>query len=107
MIEIMSEEIGAFLQGLRGRECEFAAGALVFHLNDPVRVVHFVRRGAIHVVRTQEDGAALILQRARAGSILAEASVYYHCDARKVSNLRATLQRMAVKSTAVKAPKTL
>ena len=77
------------LQGLRGRECEFAAGVSVFHLNDPVRVVHFVRRGAIHLVRTQEDGAALILQRARAGAILAEASVYsdrYHCDARAQSN---------------------
>ena len=52
------------------------------HLGDAVHVVHFVRRGAIHLVRTQEDGSALILQRARAGSILAEASVYsdrYHC----------------------------
>ena len=89
MIEIMSEELGALLQGLRGRECEFAAGASVFHLDDPVRVVHFVRRGAIHLVRTQEDGAALILQRARAGAILAEASVYsdrYHCDARAESD---------------------
>ena len=55
MIEIMSEELGLLVQGLRGRECEFAAGASVFHLNDQVRVVHFVRRGAIHLVRTQED----------------------------------------------------
>jgi CRP-like cAMP-binding protein len=56
----------------------------VFHLDDPVRVVHFVRRGAIHLVRREENGASLILQRARAGSILAEASVYsdrHHCDA--------------------------
>ena len=89
MIEIMSEKLGSLLQGSRGRECVFVAGAFVFHLNDPVRVVHFVRRGAIHLVRTQEDGAALILQRARAGSILAEASVYsdrYHCDARAESD---------------------
>ena len=89
MIEIMSEELGSLLQGLQGRECEFATGALVFHLDDQVRLVHFVRRGAIHLVRTQEDGAALILQRARAGSILAEASVYsdrYHCDARAESD---------------------
>jgi CRP-like cAMP-binding protein len=44
-----------------------------------------VRGGTIHLVRYHEDGSALILQRARAGSILAEASVYsarYHCDAR-------------------------
>ena len=40
------------------------------------------------LVRYQDDGAALILQRAEAGSILAEASVYsdrYHCDARAES----------------------
>ena len=51
--------------------------------------MHFVRQGSIHLVRHQEDGAALILQRARAGSILAEASVYsnrYHCDARVESD---------------------
>ena len=71
MIEIMSMELGLLLQGFGGRECEFAAGASVSHLNDQVRVVHFVRRGAIHLVRHQDDGAALILQRARAGSILA------------------------------------
>jgi len=40
MIEIMSMELGLLLQGLGGRECEFAAGASVFHLNDQVRVVH-------------------------------------------------------------------
>ncbi len=71
---------------------EFTAGAPVFHLGDAVHVVHFVRRGAINLVRTQEDGAALILQRARAGSILAEASVYsdrYHCAlAPKATRLR-------------------
>jgi len=84
MIAIMLEELGSLVQGLRGRKCEFAAGASVFHLGDPVRVVHFMRRGTIHLVRRQVDGAALILQRARAGSFLAEASVYsarYHCDA--------------------------
>ena len=85
MIAIMPAELDLLLHGLKGHDCEFAAGVPVFHINDPVRMVHFVRRGTIHLVRHQEDGAALILQRARAGSILAEASVYsdrYHCDAR-------------------------
>ena len=85
MMEIMSTEMDSVLQGLPGRECEFAAAASVFHLDDPIRLVHFVRRGTIHLVRRQEDGATLIMQRARAGSILAEASVFsdrYHCDAR-------------------------
>ena len=85
MIAIMSEELGSLLQGLQAREFEFAPGASVFHLGDPIRLVHFVRRGTIYLVRHQDDGAALTLQRAKAGSILAEASVYsesYHCDAR-------------------------
>lgn len=89
MIAIMSTEFNSLLRGLKGHECAFAAGAPVFHLGDTVRLVHFVRRGTIHLVRHQEDGAALILQRARAGSILAEASVYsdrYHCDARAESD---------------------
>ena len=89
MIQIMSTELNSLLEGLQGHEYEFAAGASVFYLGDPIRFVHFVRRGEIHLVRRQEDGAALILQRARAGSILAEASVYsdrYHCDARAESD---------------------
>ena len=56
----------------------------MFRLDDPVRVMHFVQRGTIHLVRRPKDGAALILQHARPGSILAEASVssdHYHCDA--------------------------
>jgi CRP/FNR family transcriptional regulator, dissimilatory nitrate respiration regulator len=89
MMAIMSTRLNSLLQGLKGHECEFAAGAAVFHVGDAVRVVHFVRQGCIHLARHQEDGAALILQRARAGSILAEASVYsdrYHCDARAESD---------------------
>ena len=89
MIKIMSDDLHSFLQGLRGRECEFAAGASVFRIGDPIRLVHCVRRGTIHLVRHQDNGAALILQRARTGSILAEASVYsqrYLCDARAESN---------------------
>jgi len=85
MIVIMSQELDSLFKGLPGRKCAFGAGSTVFTLGDPVRLVHFVREGAIHLERRQENGAALILQRACPGSILAEASVYsgrYHCDAR-------------------------
>jgi CRP-like cAMP-binding protein len=84
MTKIMSSELDSLLRGLRGREWAFEPGASVFHLGDPVQVMYFVRRGAIHLMRRQQDGAALILQRARADSILAEASLYsdrYYCDA--------------------------
>lgn len=85
MIMVMSQELDSLFKGLPGRKCAFDAGAMVFTLGDPVRFVHFLREGAIHLERRQQDGAALILQRASPGSILAEASVYsdsYHCDAR-------------------------
>jgi CRP/FNR family transcriptional regulator, dissimilatory nitrate respiration regulator len=83
MIGIMSD-MHLMLSKLAGRQCAFAAGASVFRVGDPVRVLHIVRSGAICLIRHHEGGSALILQRARPGSILAEASLYsarYHCDA--------------------------
>lgn len=85
MIAIMSIGLDQLLGGLPGRACAFAAGDALFHSGDVVRRLHVVRGGTVHLVRYQPDGSALILQRARPGSILAEASVYsarYHCDAR-------------------------
>ncbi len=85
MIAIMSPELTSRLGRLAGRDLEFAPGAAVFHRGDAVHFVHMVRAGVIHLVRHQANGAALTLQRAASGSILAEASVYsdsYHCDAR-------------------------
>ncbi|MDF2118580.1 Crp/Fnr family transcriptional regulator [Roseiarcaceae bacterium H3SJ34-1] len=81
----MSSDLAGLLERLPGRELAFAAGAPVFHIGDAVRFVHFVRKGTIHLIRHQDDGSSLILQRATSGAILAEASVYserYHCDAR-------------------------
>lgn len=49
-----------------------------------MREMHLVMAGAVNLVRSQIDGATLILQRAGPGSILAEASLHsetYHCDA--------------------------
>lgn len=85
MIEIMSSDFAPLFERLPGRELAFAAGAPVFHIGDAVRLVHFVREGTIHLVRHQQDGSILVLQRAGSDSILAEASIYsarYHCDAR-------------------------
>ncbi|RWM12264.1 MAG: Crp/Fnr family transcriptional regulator [Mesorhizobium sp.] len=106
MIEIMSPSLFTLLDDLPGRLCEFAAGSSVFHFGDPIRNIHAVRSGIIHLVRHQDDGSILILQRAGPASILAEASLYsaqYHCDARAEtaavtwaiprSTLRARLQQ--------------
>lgn len=80
----MFSELNRLIEGMAGQEWHFSAGQTVFHLGNPVRHVHFVRQGIIHLVRHQSDGTALVLQRAAPGAILAEASVYsdvYHCDA--------------------------
>lgn len=84
MITIMFEDLESHLAGAHRREHAFEAGTTLFHAGDPVRAIHFVTGGVIHLVRHQPEGAPLILQRATPGSVLAEASVYserYHCDA--------------------------
>jgi len=48
-----------------------------------VAIIHLIEEGVVQLIRHQTDGSALVLQRASAGSILAEASLYsqkYHCD---------------------------
>jgi CRP-like cAMP-binding protein len=84
MIAIMNLDLSTLLEGLPHREMAFPAGTAVFRLGDRVESLHFVRSGIIHLVRYQSDGSPLVLQRAGAGAMLAEASVYsarYHCDA--------------------------
>ena len=74
--------------GLRSRKHTFGPGDAIFHLGDAVRWMHFVQLGTIHLIRDQKSGTQLVLQRAIAGDILAEASLYsahYHCGARVVT----------------------
>jgi len=80
----MPISIAPFLRGLRARQQHFESGRSLFRRGDPVIDMHFVLTGAVHLVRYQDDGSVLILQRAGSGSLLAEASLYsgtYHCDA--------------------------
>ena len=46
--------------------------------------LYVVERGVLALTRHGVDGGSIVLQRARAGDVLAEASLYsaaYHCDA--------------------------
>ena len=98
MIAIMFAELEPMLSGLPARELSFATGQSLFHLGDPVQVMHFVETGAVQLARHHADGAELILQRAGPGSILAEASLYsqvYHCDATAVGPARTRVVRAA------------
>jgi CRP/FNR family transcriptional regulator, dissimilatory nitrate respiration regulator len=84
MIAIMFDDLEPLLQDLAGRELAVDQDELVFRQGDPVRQLFFVTAGAVHLVRHQESGAPIVLQRAGPGAILAEASLYsetYHCDA--------------------------
>lgn len=91
MIAIMSDDLERRLHDLPGRELALEPEQAVFRLGDPVRQMFFVAAGAVHLVRHQESGAVLVLQRAGPGALLAEASLYadkYHCDAVAVAPSR-------------------
>jgi CRP-like cAMP-binding protein len=82
MIEIMRDPIAQLFEN--ARRVELAARTELFAAGQPVRNVHLVLQGRIHLVRHTPRGSVLILQNAGAGAVLAEASAYsavYHCDA--------------------------
>ena len=77
------------LSRLPSQRLSIAAGETLFHLGDPVRSVHLVRAGAIHLIRFDAQGGAAVMQRATAGTLLAESSIFaeaYHCDAVAVAD---------------------
>lgn len=79
MISIMFECL--FEDGVQRR---LPSGQRLFLTGDAVQHMHFVLEGEISLIRQTNAGARMILQQARAGQILAEASAYspiYHCDA--------------------------
>lgn len=80
MIMIMFEH----LSKLRQTKRTFEPGQYLFHRDDPVRFMFVIETGSAHLIRYHADGNSLVLQRAEAGAILAEASLFstaYHCDA--------------------------
>lgn len=94
MIDIMLEQTIDLFRRSAPVARELEGGAFLFHAGDPVGVLHLVEVGEVRLLRRQVDGTSLILQRAHAGSLVAEASLasdHYHCDAIAVrpSRLRA------------------
>jgi CRP-like cAMP-binding protein len=83
MIVIMSTRILSTLAARASGRRRLDKGQQLFARGDPVAALYLVETGSVELVRHQEDGHALILQRANQGSVLAEASIYaerYHCD---------------------------
>lgn len=84
MIAVMSRSFWEAASELAGPARLLDEGATLFACGDPVRYLHRVRSGVVHLVRCDVSGRELIVQRASAGDIVAEASVFaarYHCDA--------------------------
>lgn len=82
MIAIMSTSLDGLFSGSVVRT--LSAGESLFLAGDEVAFVYRVRSGRIALNRTTPQGTALLLQTARGGDVLAEASAYsatYHCDA--------------------------
>ncbi len=93
MIEIMSRKIIDRLKSVGGRDRFLAPAEYLFHQGEPVVSLFVVLVGEIHLIRHHEDGGTVILQRARPGEVLAEASLFsdsYHCDA--VARTHATVR---------------
>jgi CRP-like cAMP-binding protein len=88
MIAIMSMTFDEIWNTGAG-ELRLRVGEFLFHAGDPVRFLYRVESGVIRLVRPLPHGAELIVQRAAAPIVLAEASLFaahYHCDAKAVTN---------------------
>lgn len=93
MIAIMCTRITqAFTGGLLRRLEPYEP---LFHSGDPVTHMFLVLDGQVALTRQTGAGASVILQRARAGQVLAEASAYstaYHCDAQALAGTQTGTQ---------------
>jgi len=84
MIAVMFPSHVARLLPLSDRDVTLDDGQRVFLAGETVRHLFVVRAGGVQMLRRQASGAALVVQRVRAGELLAEASLFaqrYHCDA--------------------------
>jgi len=83
MIGIMSGLIEA-LSHLPSQDMALRAGQALFYSGDPVRSLYVVCSGCIQLTRSDANGIGAVMQRATAGTVLAESSLFsetYHCDA--------------------------
>lgn len=84
MITIMSHSLIERLSAHAVREQQLTRGEILFRRGDAIRSLFLVAEGCLRLVRSLPHGAQFTLQRAGAGAILAEASLFaetYHCEA--------------------------
>jgi CRP-like cAMP-binding protein len=84
MIAIMSVSFFDQVRALAAPMVLHDTGERLFREGQPVTHLHLVRSGEVLLERVLPQGSRLVLQRAAADDVLAEASVFaerYHCDA--------------------------
>lgn len=67
-----------------GRTRSIEAGSHLFRQGDAATAIFLIEAGCLRLERTSPDGRTVVLHRARAGDLFAEAALfseYYHCDA--------------------------
>lgn len=87
MIIIMQKSFLSCLETIPHQTLRYAAGQMIVDMDDEVAQLFAVHEGMVHLVRFREDGGVAVLQRAGAGAVVAEASVFsgrYHCAAMAV-----------------------
>jgi len=70
--------------GLQALPLSLSSGDHLFRIGDRITRLYFVLSGSLTMVRTLETGQEVVVQRAGAGELFAEASLFaerYHCDA--------------------------
>jgi len=83
MITIMSNQLYHSLKKLAVQTVSISRGEYLFHQGDLVNSLYLVEDGQLTLMRNQENGGTLLLNRTQAGAIVAEASLYsdhYHCS---------------------------
>jgi CRP-like cAMP-binding protein len=84
MIAIMSQTVFETIAAMAGSSSSFKPGENLFRQGDPVHSLFAIESGTVRLVRYGDAGDAVVLQRAGAGDVVAEASIYarrYHCGA--------------------------
>ena len=64
------------LLAMSDAQVDLAAGQTLFRAGEPVRNLYVVLQGSVRLVRHQVNGTPVVLQRARANQLLAEASLF-------------------------------
>jgi CRP-like cAMP-binding protein len=83
MITIMSGFLFDALRQQSTGEQALAPEERLFHRGDQISSIYLLLSGVVDLVRYQRDGSAVVLNRVRTQTVVAEASLYaeqYHCD---------------------------